>query len=170
MLDFMFFTFAGITLLGGLVMALHHSIVHSIFGLVAALFGVAGLYWTLGADFLGAAQVILYVGGVTVLLVFAVMLTTQDSMRVSMMRVVLMVPVVGFIGWRLWEASQGVKGVIDASGATPAEMAPTTETIGNLLMERSAYLLPFEVVAVLLLVVLVGACTLARPRSAAEEA
>lgn len=164
MLDFMFFTFAGIAVLGALVMAFHHSIVHSIFGLVATLFGVAGLYWTLGADFLGATQIILYVGGITVLLVFAVMLTTRDSMRVEPFRALLMTIPVGFIAWRLWSAYEGVAGVIDASGATPPEPVPTTETIGNLLMQRDGYLLPFEVAAVLLLVVLVGACVLARPR------
>ena len=170
MLDFMFFTFAGIALLGGLVMALHHSIVHSVFGLVASLFGVAGLYWTLGADFLGATQIIVYVGGISVLLLFAVMLTTQDSMRVSMLRVLVMFPLVAFLGLKLWDVLNGVVGVIDASGAVPAEMGPTTEAIGYQLMDPTGYLLPFEVAAVLLLVVLVGACTLARPRESTEEA
>ena len=94
-MDFMFLFFAGITVLGAFVVFSHPSIVHSAFGLVAALFGVAGLYWSLGADFLGGLQLLLYVGGVTVLLLFAVMLTTRDTTRLSLARYVLMAPVVG---------------------------------------------------------------------------
>ena len=162
MLDFMFAVFAGLALLGGLIMVFHRSIVHSAFALVAALFGVAGLYWTLGADFLGAAQVLLYVGGVTVLLLFAVMLTTRDTMRLSMGRVVLMIPVVAYLGWLVLQTYEGVISVIGKGGNMPADPAPTTEAIGTAFLQRDSYLLPFEVASVLLLVVLVGAVTVAR--------
>jgi NADH-quinone oxidoreductase subunit J len=168
MLDFMFVTFGGLALLGGVVMAFHRSIVHSAFGLVAALFGVAGLYWTLGADFLGATQLLLYVGGVTVLLLFAVMLTTRETMRVSIARNALMAPVVGYLAFVLFNAYQGVGAVLDRTGHVPeADPAPTTGTIGTLFLERDAYLLPFEAISVLLLIVLIGAVTLARRRKEA---
>ena len=162
MLDFMFAVFAGLALLGGLVMVFHRSIVHSVFALVAALFGVAGLYWTLGADFLGATQILLYVGGVTVLLLFAVMLTTRDTQRLSMGRIVLMVPLVGYLGWLVLQTYTGVLAVMGHGGNMPADPMPTTEAIGTQLLQRDAYLLPFEVISVLLLIVLVGAVTLAR--------
>ena len=162
-MDVMFVLFAGITLLGGLVMAFHHSIVHSAFALVAALFGVAGLYWTMGADFLGGLQVLLYVGGVTVLLLFAVMLTTRDAMRRSMMRYAFWAPlVVGSLAVFLRWAYQGVHASISARGHELTDPQPTTEAIGNLLIDRDGYLLTFEVVAVLLLLVLIGAVTVAR--------
>src|SRR5262249_52973002 len=130
MLDFMFAVFAGLALLGGLVVVFHRSIVHSAFALVAALFGVAGLSWTLGADFLGATQVLLYVGGVTVLLLFAVMLTTRDTMRLSPGRIVLMVPLVGYLAWLVLQTYTGVLTVIGAGGNMPADPAPTTDAIG----------------------------------------
>jgi NADH-quinone oxidoreductase subunit J len=161
MLDFMFAVFAGLALLGGLVMVFHRSIVHSAFALVASLFGVAGLYWTLGADFLGAAQVLLYVGGVTVLLLFAVMLTTRDMQRLSMGRIVPMIPIVAYLGWLVLKTYTGVVGVVGTRNLT-ADPPPTTEAIGALFLQRDAYLLPFEVASVLLLVVLVGAVTVAR--------
>lgn len=165
MLDFMFVTFAALTVFGALTMVFHRSIVHSVFALVAALFGVAGLYWTLGADFLGATQILLYVGGVTVLLLFAVMLTTRETTRVSLARNALMAPVVGWLGVTLWQAYTGVAVVLGASGAVPtAEPEPTTGAIGVALLERDRYLLPFEAVSVLLLVVLVGAVVVARRR------
>ena len=161
MLDFMFLFFAALAVLGGLVMAFHQSIVHSAFALVAALFGVAGLYWTLGADFLGATQVLLYVGGVTVLLLFAVMLSTRDAARMSIFRYVLMAPVVGALGAGLYRSYQGVLTVLQG-GAALEEPQPTTDRIGNLFLDPQQFMLPFEVLAVLLLVVLVGAITLAR--------
>ena len=169
MLDFMFVFFAAIAVLGGLVVAFHRSIVHSAFGLVAALFGVAGLYWSLGADFLGATQILLYVGGVTVLLLFAVMLTTRDTTRVSIARNAAMAIVVGYLGHLVYKAYQGVSGLLYAAGHTPTDdPQPTTEAIGTLFLEREGYLLPFEAISVLLLVVLVGAVTLAR-RNPGEE-
>jgi len=163
MLDFMFFVFAGLALVGGLLVAFHRNIVHSAFSLVAALFGVAGLYWTLGADFLGATQILLYVGGVTVLLLFAVMLTTRDSTRVSLGRNVLVAPIVGLLVLYVWNACQGVMQLVADTGTVVTEdVAPTTEAIGTLFLQREQYLLPFEAVSVLLLLVLVGAVTLAR--------
>jgi NADH:ubiquinone oxidoreductase subunit 6 (subunit J) len=170
MTDFMFVVFAAFALLGGAIMAFHRSIVHSVFALVAALFGVAGLYWTLGADFLGATQILLYVGGVTVLLLFAVMLTTRDSTRVSLGRNALVAPIVGYLFFLVWQALQGVRALVAETGhVPPADPAPTTEGIGTLFLQRDRYLLPFEAISVLLLVVLVGAVTLARRGPETQE-
>lgn len=163
MLDFMFFVFAGLALVGGLLVAFHRSIVHSAFSLVAALFGVAGLYWTLGADFLGATQILLYVGGVTVLLLFAVMLTTRDSTRISLGRNILVSPIVGLLAYYVYTACQGVAQLVgDTDTVITEEVAPTTNAIGTMFLTRDQYLLPFEAISVLLLMVLVGAVTLAR--------
>lgn len=162
-MDFMFVVFAGLAVLGGLVMAFHESIVHSAFGLVGALFGVAGLYWTMGADFLGGLQVLLYVGGVTVLLLFAVMLSTRDSTRLAIGRYVLVAPVIGLLGMFVFNAYRGVYQVVLAlGGEAPGVPQPTTQEIGNLFLSPDGYLLPFELVAVLLLLVLIGAVTVAR--------
>ena len=161
-MDFMFVVFAAVALLGGLVVAFHQSIVHSAFGLVASLFGVAGLYWTLGADFLGGLQVLIYVGGVTVLLLFAVMLSTRDSTRMALGRYVLVAPVIGLVGMFLFQAYQGVHQVVSELGRPPGEPQPTSPQFGELFLARDGYLLPFELIAVLLLLVLIGAVTVAR--------
>ena len=158
----MFVLFAGLALLGGLVMAFHHSIVHSAFGLVGALFGVAGLYWTLGADFLGGLQLLLYVGGVTVLLLFGVMLTTRDSARISTFRYVLMAPLVGVLAYFMLKTLEGAYSAVASLGVTPAEPQPTAALIGQQFLDPEGFLLPFEVAAVLLLLVLIGAVTVAR--------
>jgi len=159
-MDFMFIVFAAITVLGALVMAFHHNIVHSAFALVATLFGVAGLYWTMGADFLGGLQVLLYVGGVTVVLLFAVMLTTRDAMRRSMARYVLMAPIVGLAGAQIYGAYASLAQSVPADELP--ERGSSIEAIGNALVAPDGHLLTFEVVAVLLLLVLIGAVTVAR--------
>lgn len=169
-MDFMFLVFAALAVLGGLVMAFHHNIVHSAFALVGALFGVAGLYWTLGADFLGALQLLLYVGGVTVLLLFGVMLTTRDSARISTFRYALMAPVVGLLAYFVLNTLRGVYAVVSELGVDTAEAAPTTERIGESFLDPNVFLLPFEVAAVLLLLVLIGAVTVARRGSGDEGA
>jgi NADH:ubiquinone oxidoreductase subunit 6 (subunit J) len=163
-MDFMFLLFATLTLGGGLIMAFHQSIVHSAFALVATLFGVAGLYWTLGADFLGGLQILLYVGGVTVLLLFAVMLSTRDSTRLALARYVFVAPIVGFVCVMVLKAYQGVQQLVAAAngGAELAAPEPTSARIGELFLDPDGYLLAFEVVAVLLLLVLIGAVTVAR--------
>lgn len=161
MLDFMFSVFAGIALLSALVLVLHRSVVHSAFALVGTLFGVAGLYWTLGADFLGATQLLLYVGGVTVLLLFAVMLTTRDTQRLSAGRVIVALGVAAALAWGLQGTIAPLVAIVGESGLGQ-ELVASTDAIGMALLDPDGYLVPFEAIAVLLLVVLVGAVTIAR--------
>ena len=170
MLDFMFLVFAGMAILGALVLFGHPNIVHGAFSLVLSLMGVAGLYWTLGADFLGATQLLLYVGGVTVLLLFAVMLTTRDVSRPQLGRYVIVGVLAGLLAPRLLYAYEAIAQMIAISGpAALVDPSPTTESIGTAFLTRDAYLLPFEAISLLLLMVLVGAVTVAR-RSHREEA
>ena len=70
-----FYVFAAITVLSGGVVVLARSLIYSAFALLFTFFGVAGLYVLLGADFLAATQLLIYVGGILVLLLFGVMLT-----------------------------------------------------------------------------------------------
>src|SRR5207245_11788792 len=70
-----FYVFAAITVAAAAVVVLARSLIYSAFALLFAFFGVAGLYVLLGADFLAATQLLIYVGGILVLLLFGVMLT-----------------------------------------------------------------------------------------------
>jgi len=70
-----FWIFAGLTLGSAFVVVLSRTLIYSAFALLVTFFGVAGLYVLLGADFLAATQLLVYVGGILVLLLFGVMLT-----------------------------------------------------------------------------------------------
>lgn len=136
------------------------NIFHCALALVACLFSVAGVYVLLHAEFLAAAQVLIYVGAVAMLMIFAVMLTTNlGRERVkqvnrhglpALLTALLFVFGAIFLIYKttVWHA---------AKAALPAD---NILTIGKLLMTR--YMLPFEVVSILLLAALIGAIVLAR--------
>ena len=148
------------------VVVFSNRLIHAVFALLFTFFGTAGLYVFLGAEFVAGAQVMIYVGGVLVLMVFGVMLTNKIyDMRILADRVnfkrSFFVVAVGFallVGIMLktpWHVGQGG--------------APETSTsdIGTLLM--TSYLLPFEVTAMLLLAALIGASYLATGSEGDEE-
>ena len=146
--------------------------------LVLSLGATAGLFFLAGAEFIGAMQLMIYVGGTLVLLVFGVMLTAQSPF-VSLAsaagdRILAGVAAVALLAV-LMQAALSVEawkrpaaGAVEAPSATPLGMAlvgvrvdePASAAAGV----RSGYLLPFEIVSVHLLVVLVGAAYLARAK------
>ncbi len=154
-----FYLLAALALGGGLLVAFGRNIVRSAFALLATFFGVAGLYACLGSDLVAVVQLLVYVGGVLVLILFAVMLTA----RISDVNV-----------------SNGSRGMVAGVGAVlcvtcctvwvalrfpgqdqPATAGvPTTAAVGDALL--GPYVLPFEVISVLLLAALIGAVTIAR--------
>ena len=158
-----FYGFALRTRASALVVVTVRNIVHAAFSLMVTLFGVAGLYVFLQADFLAATQVIVYVGGILVLILFGVMMTSGHlEMRIHIERGQLLLG--GIIALALLMLLLTViantpawKNLIDDG----TELPPTTERIGELIL-NGQFLLPFEVVSVLLLVALIGAALISR--------
>jgi NADH-quinone oxidoreductase subunit J len=174
-----------------LAVVISNNIVHMALALVMSLGAVAGLFFLAGADFVGALQLMIYVGGTLVLLVFGVMLTARGpfvTMKTSAGQW-LLTGIVGaaLLSVLLWSALSVDRwaGQRVAAAAAPAESdesMPTAGPIGLGLLgirvdrldsERagdplargmSGYLLPFEVISVHLVVVLIGAAYLARAR------
>ena len=160
---FIFYGFALMTVSSALLVVTVRNIVHAAFSLMVTLFGVAGLYVFLQADFLAATQVIVYVGGILVLILFGVMMTSgRLEMRIHIERGQLLLG--GAVALALFMLLLTViantpawKNRIDDGTALP----PTTERIGELIL-NGPFLLPFEVVSVLLLVALIGAALISR--------
>lgn len=154
-----FYLIAGVTIGSAAIVAFSRNLVYSAFALLGTLLGVAGLYAMLAADFVAVVQVLTYVGGILVLLIFAVMLTHRISDVAISNRVVGPVPALLFV-----VLVAGVMGmcVIEAnwiqSATTSAE--PTTAGIGQAFL--GPYILPFELASVVLLVALVGAIVISR--------
>lgn len=145
------------------------SIVYSGFSLLGTLSAAAGLYLWLGADLLGVAQLLIYVGGVLVLLLFAVLLTSRIAdVRVSNLSVAIQVgvpacvAVVALVVKIVWLAPW------PAAPADAQAYAPTAARLGDALLRE--YLLPFELISFVLLVALVGTMVVARRALARPEA
>ncbi len=153
-----FYLFAAITLVAGAVVVTARNIVHSAIALIASFFGVAALYVLLDAELLAAVQVLIYVGGITILLLFAIMLTSRISgqgLRILNAQVwPSAVVVLGLLGLMLYATARGL------TGSRPAVPPDAVASFGTLLV--TTYALPFEVVSVLLLAAMVGAILLAR--------
>lgn len=175
-----FLLFAALACGFAIAVAAADNVVRMALYLILSLGATAGLFFLAGAEFVGAMQLMIYVGGTLVLLVFGVMLTAQSpfvSMRSSPGDKVLAgVAAVALLGVLLQAAfsveswRRPAAGVVDQPAATPLGMA----LVGLRVDERPAggpadavrpgYLLPFEIVSVHLLVVLVGAAYLARAK------
>jgi NADH-quinone oxidoreductase subunit J len=154
-----FYFFAAMTVLSAAVVVFSRSLIYSAFGLLLTFFGVAGLYVYLGADFLAAAQMVIYVGGILILLLFGVMLThklydlklkTEVVQFMPSLLVVLAVflTLVGVMMKTRWHSH------------AERVLNPTTAEIGELFMKE--YILPFEVASIFLLIALIGAAMIVR--------
>ena len=137
--------------------AFSSDIVHAAFSLLFTFFGVAGLYVLLGADFIGVVQVIIYIGGILVLIIFGVMMTERGKM----LRLSVQLP------GRIFAAILSLiilVGLVLAIIRTPWPIVPSpaapSAAMGELILSK--YLIPFEVVALLLLASLVGAVLIVR--------
>ncbi len=157
----LFYSFAALVLGSALLVVYGRNLVNSAFALMATFFGVAVFYVLLGADFLAGAQVLIYIGGILVLLLFGVMLTHRvfDLNLKTETFQVLPGAAVALTVFLIFD------GIIFSTpwrnlGILVEE--PTTEAIGRLFMTE--YLLPFEAASVLLLVTLIGAAMLVRRR------
>ena len=154
-----FYLLAAITVGSALGVALANNVVYSAFALMGTLLGVSAIFVLLGADFLGMVQLLVYVGGILVLTLFAVMLTHRISDVNVSNRAVGRLPAAVLVGmaffWMLLVAGQAAWVVKE-----PAAPAPTTYGIGHAFL--TTYVLPFEIASVVLLAALIGAVVVSR--------
>ena len=150
---------AAVVIIGALLVVTTNNVVHAALYLVAVLAGVGASFLLVGAEFVGITQVLVYIGAIVVLFLFGIMLTRAPIGRELQMNgrtwpvgVVVAVVLAGVLGYSL----------IDAFGTDklPAESHQLTAQVSDSIF--STYLVPFEVVSVLLLAALVGAIVLAR--------
>lgn len=157
--DIIFYLFAIVTVASAIVVVSAKNIIYAAFSLLVTLFGIAGLYVLLGADFVAIVQIMVYVGGILILLIFGVMLTNKitsveiktgavqilPAMIGSVVLAVTLITILFNTGWLIQP------GVIPQT---------TTRELGKLLV--TDYVLIFELLGILLLIALIGAASIAR--------
>ncbi len=158
--DIVFYLFAILTLVSAAIVVFSRNIIYSAFSLLFTLFGVAGIYVLLNADFIAVAQLLIYVGGILVLLLFGVMLTNK-VVDVEMKTGTLQTIPASIIAAMTAGTLCGVFAVTEWKVVEPAPQLNTTAaSLGEMFM--TTYLLPFEIASVVLLVALLGAALIAR--------
>lgn len=165
MLPLIFIAIAVVTLVGALGVVTARNLFHAALFLILCFFGVAGLFVTLEAEFLAAAQVLVYIGAISILIIFAIMLSrgiarTAGTFLNAQWLIVLVgagalfVVLAVLLGQAQWPVVEGV--------VPPDIISAIGESFVN------EYVIPFEVASVLLVVALIGSILLARERE--EEA
>ena len=162
-----FYLIAVITVAGALAAMLLRNTVHCALALTVAFAGLAVQFLELDAQFAGFAQILVYIGAVAILVVFAILLTRGSETpkqgvfsRTWLAGLVIAAMVFAVLGWA----------VLNSTSALPSETAkPSVNVleIGNALMGR--YVLPLEIVAVLLTSALIGAVIVARQEKGSEK-
>jgi NADH-quinone oxidoreductase subunit J len=159
-----FYALAILTLGSALMVATVRDLVHAVLFLVLSFVGVAGLYITLSADFVAVVQVLIYVGAISVLMLFAILLTPRsgrDNASVPYAAPIgalagLIGAVIIFVGLKTdWTKADGGN-----------NFETTAAEIGRALLDP--YVIPFEVASVLLVVAMLGAILLVRPGGGGE--
>lgn len=163
LLQGMFLLFALLTLGAGLMTVLSRHLFHAVLYLVLSLVGVAGLFVLLEAEFLAGVQVLIYIGAISILIIFAVMLTrgmarnpgpplNNQSLAAAVIAgllFLLLAPVLAGFPW---------------PQVAPPVPADAIETLGRSLMDPVQFALPFELASVMILAALVGAIFIAREK------
>lgn len=157
--DIIFYLFAALTLVSAFFVVTNRNIVYSAFFLLFTFFGVAGIYVLLGADFVAIVQLIVYVGGILILLLFGVMLTnkiTNVEIKTGTINIYPAVIGVGLLTGALLAA------LVHSNWKTMQVEAPlpTTAALGTILIQE--YALVFELLGIILLIALIGAASIAR--------
>jgi NADH-quinone oxidoreductase subunit J len=157
--DLIFYLFAAITVVSGIIVVNAKNIVHAAFAMLLTFFGVAGIYVLLGADFLAVVQIMVYVGGILILLLFGVMLTNKitnvdiRSGSIQVIPAIIGLAVFAAILFSIMTSTKWKSEQFDIPFTT-------TYQIGEVLL--SEYVLIFELFGILLLIALIGAASIAR--------
>lgn len=164
-----FFALSGVTVASALLVFAARNLMHALAFLILSFLGMAGLFLTLSADFIAVAQVLIYAGSISVLMVFAVMLTPLASrdngstlyVIPAMLAAGGLASIIGFIAVDTeWDERKG-------EALAKSDFTTTVAAIGDLLLGR--YILAFEVASVLLLFALLGAIVLVQERRRTGE-
>jgi len=166
-LGVVFLLTVALTVAGALAAALLRNLVHCALSLTVTFAGLALLYLQLDAQFAGFVQILVYIGAVAILVVFAILLTrgagVPEYRSYSSNWLVGLIIAAGVFALLTWAVVKSLP-----AGAAPPAPAATVQSIGTALM--SGYALPLEIVAVLLTVALIGAVIVAMPETKAPQA
>jgi NADH-quinone oxidoreductase subunit J len=160
-LDIAFWILDAIIVAAAVAVVALRNVFRAALALILCFLAVAGIYVTLSADFLAAVQVLIYVGGISVLIILAIMLTrdVQQGSPSNKLRVPAFLIALIFLGIMTYALINTVWPV-----STASLVEPTTAAIASQLLGQGGYILPLEIAGVLLLAAILGAIVLVREK------
>ena len=159
--DIAFWILAAVGVAAALMVVLQGNVFRAALSLVLCFLTVAGIYVTLSADFLAAAQVLIYVGAISILIIIAIMLTREvqhgsPSNRLRIPALIIAILFVGAMTYAMLNTQWQVSSL--------APQAPTTSALAGKLFGAGGFLLPVEIAPILLLAAIIGAIVLVREK------
>ncbi len=160
-LDIAFWVLAVVGIAAALTVVLLRDVFRAALSLILCFLTVAGLYVTLSADFLAAAQVLIYIGGISILIILAIMLTreVQRGSPSNNLRIPALVVAILFLGVMTFAL---LNTPWQVSALPPVE--PTTSALAGKLLGEGGFILSVEIAASLLLAAIIGAIVLVREK------
>jgi NADH:ubiquinone oxidoreductase subunit 6 (subunit J) len=168
-----------LTLVTAWVVVTNHNLFHAALALMASFLGVAGLYVLLDAGFLAAAQLLVYIGAISILIIFAIMLTRRmmqthetpfnSQPLLSGVTAISVFAVLAFVLYRISQYWPFQPNATHPFGARPplddSILLDSVAALGRAFVNPDAYVLPFEVASILLLAALIGSILIAWPKA-----
>jgi len=164
-----FYLISAIIIAGALAMIMSRSLVRSVIWMVVSFVGIGALFVLLEAEFIAAVQILVYAGGIVILFLFVIMLVNLDELqrmeqlhRQWLPAVLLVCVLLAELGFMMWSGARDTVAPLpdQLDAALRSVRDGNVETIGNFLY--TDYILPFEMVSMLLLVAMIGAIYLAK--------
>ncbi len=154
-----FWILAAVIIVAALVVVLLKNVFRAALALIVSLAGVAGIFVILSADFLAGAQVLIYIGAISVVIILAIMLTREFSRGSpsNRLKIPALITAVVFCGLVCF-AILGTKWQL----STEDPLTPTTPALAEKLFASNGFVLPLEIAAALILAVVIGAIVIAR--------
>ncbi len=167
-----FIIVSAMTLIAAWFVVTDRNLFHAALALMASFLGVAGLYVLLEAGFLAAAQLLVYIGAISILVIFAIMMTRRlmqttetafnSQWQMGIVTALLLFAVLFFVIVQFWPVTPEA-GVTGRPDVAPDLLAASVDQLGVALVSVDQYVLPFEVASILLLAALIGSIAVAWP-------
>lgn len=156
-----FWLLAIVAILSALGVVLLRNVFRSALSLILCFLSIAGIYVSLQADFLAAVQILVYIGAISILIILAIMLTRDmpQGSPANRLRIPALIVAILFFAVVTWAMTNTAWSV-----SATAPQAPTTTGIGERLFGANGFLLPVEIVSILLLAAIIGAIVLVREK------
>lgn len=167
---------SALALIAGLIVVSNRNLFHGALALMVSFLGVAAIYLSLDAGFLAAAQLLIYIGAISILIIFAIMLTRRmmqttegafNSQRLMGTGTAVVVFAILFsVIVRVWPVNASLSvPLASRTAVADAVLQGTVVSMGSAFVSADAYVIPFELASILLLAALVGAIIVAWPKT-----